>query len=87
MSRKPKNRHQEQSWEEAKRTCRLSDEGVGMAKDLGFQPQTLISNIPNRSQPWNLPVKEWVRSLHEEKFPDGQLPFSANNPRLPSTPM
>ena len=39
-----------------------------MAKELGFQPQSLIRNIPSPSQKWKAPINDWVRSLHEQKF-------------------
>ena len=39
-----------------------------MAKELGFQPKSLIKNIPAPSQQWKMPVKQWVRLLHEDKF-------------------
>ena len=32
-----------------------------MAKDLGFKPKSLIKNIPNKSEQWKAPVKEWIR--------------------------
>lgn len=38
-----------------------------MAKELGFQPSSLIKSIPSRSQMWKAPVNEWVRSLYEKK--------------------
>jgi hypothetical protein len=56
------------AWSEAKRRCGLNDEEVRMAKELGFQPRSLIQNIPAPSQRWKAPVKEWVRSLYEKKF-------------------
>jgi hypothetical protein len=62
------DRQKEAEWNEAKRRCRLTDEEVRMAKDLGFQPRSLIKSIPSRSQGWKAPVNEWVRSLHQEKF-------------------
>lgn len=40
------------AWEEAQRLCRLSDEEVRMARELGFQPRSLIKNIPSPSQKW-----------------------------------
>jgi hypothetical protein len=58
----------QQAWREAQRRCRLTDEDVRMAKELGFQPQSLIKNIPSPSQRWKAPVNEWVRSLYEEKI-------------------
>ncbi|HEY6344780.1 MAG TPA: hypothetical protein VIY49_25060 [Bryobacteraceae bacterium] len=73
------SRQNEAEWNEAKRRCRLTDEEVRMAKDLGFQPKSLIKNIPSRSQHWKAPVNEWVRSLHEQKF-GSRAPASAAPP-------
>jgi hypothetical protein len=42
------DRQKEAEWNEAKRRCRLTDEEVRMAKDLGFQPRSLIKSIPSR---------------------------------------
>src|SRR5262245_6139361 len=69
----------EDAWREVKRRCRLNDEEVRMAKALGFQPRSLIKNIPSRSQPWKAPVNEWVRSLYEQKIGSPQ-PSAANAP-------
>ena len=57
-----------EQWEEAKRRCRLSDDDIRKAKELGMQPRSLIKNIPSPSQQWKVPVREWVRSLHAKKF-------------------
>src|SRR5882757_7456933 len=62
------NGQKEEAWREAQRRCRLSDEEVRMAKELGFQPKSLIKNIPSPSQRWKEPVNEWVRSLYEQKI-------------------
>lgn len=55
-------------WDEAKRLCKLSDEEVRMARELGFQPRSLTKNIPNPSQRWKAPVPVWIRSLYEERM-------------------
>jgi hypothetical protein len=34
-------------WGEAKRRCRMSDEAVVMARELGMSPRSLIKNIPS----------------------------------------
>jgi hypothetical protein len=60
------------AWKEAQRLCHLSDEEVRMAKELGFQPRSLIKNIPDPSQKWKAPVNEWIRSLYAEKFDSPQ---------------
>jgi hypothetical protein len=44
-----KSDHQ-QLWAEAQRRCRLSDEAVGMGKELGIGPRSLIKNIPAPTQ-------------------------------------
>jgi hypothetical protein len=59
---------QQDDWREVKSRCRLNDEDVAMAKELGFQPKALLRSIPSPSQPWKAPVKEWVRSLYAEKI-------------------
>src|SRR5664279_628987 len=61
-------RQNDDAWAEARRRCGLSDEEVRMAKELGFQPKSLIKNVPSTSQQWKAPVNEWVRSLYEERI-------------------
>jgi len=39
-----------------------------MARELGFQPRSLIKNIPNPNQRWKAPVPIWIRSLYEERM-------------------
>jgi hypothetical protein len=62
------NQVDNRAWEEAQRRCRLSDEEVRMARELGFKPKSLIKNIPSPSQRWKAPVSEWVRDLYEKKI-------------------
>ena len=66
VSRKPGKNGDE--WQEAKRRCRLSDEEVRMAKELGMKPRSLIKNIPAKSQPWKAPVSEWIRDVYAKRF-------------------
>ena len=61
-----KSDHQ-QLWAEAQRRCRLSDEAVGMAKELSIGPRSLIKNIPAPTQRWKAPVEDWVRDLYEQR--------------------
>ena len=70
MSQKRKD-----EWAEAKRRCRMSDEAVLMARELGMSPRTLIKNIPSPRQRWKAPVEEWIR-------PDG-----AGHGSLPAQPV
>jgi hypothetical protein len=58
---------QERRWAEAQRRCRLSDEALRMARELGLNPSSLIRNIPSPKQPWKAPVEEWVREMHRRR--------------------
>ena len=55
--------YSEQQWDEAKNKCRLNDEDIAIAKRLGINPKSLIKNIPNKSEPWKAPVKDWLHEL------------------------
>ncbi len=59
---------QQQLWAEAQRRCRLSDEAVRMAKELGMGPRSLIRNIRAPTQQWKAPVEDWVHDLYEKKL-------------------
>ena len=74
------HRQKEAAWQEAKRRCRLTDEEVRMAKQLGFRPKSLIQNIPSPSEQWKAPVNEWVRSLYEKKI-GSRKPAGISAPR------
>src|SRR5436190_10928173 len=74
------NHPKDDAWKEAKRRCRLNEEDVRMAKELGFQPKSLIKNIPDPSQKWKAPVNEWIRSLYEEKFGARKPPANVSAP-------
>ncbi|MBB2183557.1 hypothetical protein H0486_11795 [Lachnospiraceae bacterium MD1] len=55
-------------WFEAKKRCKLNDEEIQMAKEMGLNPKSLIKNIPNKNEQWKLPVKIWVRDMYEDRF-------------------
>ena len=38
-----------------------------MARKLGLNPRSLITNIPSSNQQWKLSVKLWIRQLYEKK--------------------
>ena len=68
MTKKKTSNRRSADWAEAKHRCQLSDEEVGMAKELGILPHSLIKNIPSPIQPWKQSVKDWVRGLYEKKI-------------------
>src|SRR5437879_8429918 len=57
----------DKAWAEAARRCRLSPADVRMAKELGFNPRSLLKNQPSPQQPWKAPVAEWVRELYAKR--------------------
>lgn len=58
--------YSDQQWKEAKNKCRLNDEEIAIAKQLGINPKSLIKNIPNKSEPWKAPVKDWLHELDDK---------------------
>lgn len=58
--------YSDQMWNDAKRKCRLSDADIAIAKRLGINPSSLIKNIPNKSEPWKAPVKDWLQAMDEK---------------------
>ncbi len=70
-------------WARAKRICRLNQDDIRMAKELGMSPKTLMKNNPSPSQRWKLPVKCWIRELHEKRFGRKPIAPPAPAPALP----
>lgn len=68
MSKKKAPNKKDAEWAEAKRRCRLSEADVFMAKQLGLSPRSLIKNIPNASQSWKMPVKDWIHEMFNKKM-------------------
>lgn len=60
--------YSEQLWQEAKKKCRLNDDDIARAKRLGLNPKSLIKNIPNKSEPWKAPVKDWLMEMEEKRL-------------------
>ena len=49
------------------RKCRLGEEEIRMAKEMGFNPQSLIRNIPNKKEMWKAPVKDWIHDMYDKR--------------------
>ena len=77
----PNKKKRDQDWAEAKRRCRLNQEDIRMAKELGMNPRSLIKNIPSKSQQWKAPVKYWIRDLYEKR----QRKIAARKAKAPSS--
>ena len=59
--------YKQELWDEAKRKCRLGDEEIRMAREMGLNPKRLIKNIPSPREQWKQPVKIWIREMYEER--------------------
>jgi hypothetical protein len=70
---------EEQQWANAQRRCRLSDEALRMAKELGLNPTSLIKNIPSPKQQWKVPVEEWVREMYRRRYGSAAPPGKATD--------
>jgi hypothetical protein len=53
-------------WAEAKRRCRLDDDELGMARELGLSPRSLMKGVPGCNPPRKVPVGQWIRNVYEE---------------------
>ena len=82
MNKPPKHDPQ---WANAKKVCRLNMEDIRMAKALGMSPRSLMKNHPSPTQRWKLPVKQWIRELHEKRF--GRRATARPAPAKPSGPV
>lgn len=65
-NKQPQNK-KDKLWAEAKRRCRLNAEDVRMAKEMGLNPRSLIKNIPSKTEPWKLPVNDWIREMYQKR--------------------
>ena len=59
--------YKQELWAEAKKKCRLSEEDIRMAKEMGLNPKSLIKKIPNPKEQWKAPVKVWIRDMYETR--------------------
>lgn len=64
MASKNKN---DAEWAEAKKKCRLNEETLKIAKEMGLNPRSLIKNIPNKNEQWKSPVSIWIREMYQER--------------------
>ena len=55
--------YSDEMWKKAKAKCRLSTEEIELAKKLGMNPQSLLKNAPNKSEPWKAPIGDWLREI------------------------
>ena len=71
-AKKKKGSKHDPQWGKAKQLCRLNQEDIRKAKELGLGPKSLTKNIPNPNQQWKQSVKDWINELYEARFADGR---------------
>ena len=64
--KKPQDK-KDRLWAEAKRRCRLNNEDIRIAKEMGLNPRSLMKNIPSKTERWKLPVKDWIRQMYQKR--------------------
>jgi len=60
------NKKREDEWKEVKKKCKVGDETIRMAKELGINPKTMIKNIPSKAEKWKAPVDVWIREMYDK---------------------
>jgi hypothetical protein len=59
--------YSDELWKQAKKKCRLNEDDITRAKRLGLNPKSLMKNVPNKSEPWKAPVKDWLIGIEEKR--------------------
>ena len=61
------NMKKDPKWAEAKKKCRLNEDTVKMAREMGLNPRSLLKNIPSESEQWKASVSTWIREMFEKR--------------------
>lgn len=56
------------AWQTARRSHRLSERHVAMAKQLGLNPNKLGSLDNHHQEPWKVPLRQFIEHLHAKRF-------------------
>lgn len=67
MAKKTNGDKQDARRVEAERRCRLNQEEIRMAKEMGLNPRSLIKSIPSKTEPWKEPVKGWIHEIYHKR--------------------
>lgn len=68
MAKKTRIPHKFQPWIEARKKYHLSHAHIQMARELGLSPKKFGSYANRDSQPWKLPLVEFIEFLYERQF-------------------
>lgn len=68
MAKKTRIPHKFQPWIEARKKFHLSHAHIQMARELGLSPKKFGSYANRDSQPWKLPLVDFIEFLYERQF-------------------
>lgn len=68
MAKKTRIPHKFQPWIEARKKYHLSHAHIQMARELGLSPKKFGSYANRESQPWKLPLVDFIEFLYERQF-------------------
>lgn len=57
-----------EEWIEAQKRHRLSDIQIQMARELGFNPESLRKIDNHKQEQWKAPLPDYIESLYEKRF-------------------
>ena len=67
MSKKKKKIY-DAVWALAKTKYHLSARQIEMAKKLGMNPKKFGRLVPNKSEPWKMPLGPFIESCYDKRF-------------------
>ncbi len=68
MAKKNRIPHKFLPWIEVRKTFKLSNAHVQMARELGLSPKRFPNYADRKDQPWKLPLVEFIEQLYEKQF-------------------
>ena len=61
--------YKQELWDEAKKKCRIGDEEIRMAKEMGLNPKSLITTFPPKKHRTPEPVRLIIYFLNVQSAP------------------
>jgi hypothetical protein len=55
-------------WAVAKRKFRLNARHIAMAKELGMNPNKFGKLVPNKAEPWKMPLGQFIEESYRKRF-------------------
>lgn len=68
MAKKKRIPHKFLPWIDVRKTFKLSNAHVQMARELGLSPKRFPNYADRKDQPWKLPLVEFIEQLYEKQF-------------------